>query len=253
MTLSHPCVCCGYRTLSAPPGSHEICPLCGWEDDVHQLRWPYRAGGSNASSLIDAQRAAAVSGADADHEREPSWRPVGPRDRFEPRGRLLAPWPEDRTVLYWWRHRPRPAWWDSVTPVEPILDDGDGDARAAAFAEAVREAAEAAPPADPDNLSGMSIDFDHYLWSCPAVREVRVTSGADPARQLTAVCTADPAASPGAVGEQLVHVWTTALQYGFWEAHLLRIMPGSVVLDVVTRPDPDSYYITGRIVARWPS
>jgi hypothetical protein len=35
---------------------------------------------------------------------EENWRPLGPAlDDFEPRGEQLAPWPDDFTVLYWWR------------------------------------------------------------------------------------------------------------------------------------------------------
>jgi hypothetical protein len=36
--IAYPGVCCGYRTMSEPPGSHEICVVCRWEDDVYQLR-----------------------------------------------------------------------------------------------------------------------------------------------------------------------------------------------------------------------
>ncbi|GLW27663.1 CPCC family cysteine-rich protein [Actinoplanes regularis] len=93
------------------PGSHEIRVVCGWEDDVHQLRRPYRSGGANESSLIEAQRSLAASGSgrEADvaaFDRAPFWRPIEVgRDRFEPRGGNLAPRPEGRTVMYWWRRR----------------------------------------------------------------------------------------------------------------------------------------------------
>jgi len=41
----------------------------------------------------------------------PHWRPINPRqDTFEPRGVQLADWPDDRTVLYWWRYRDPRAW-----------------------------------------------------------------------------------------------------------------------------------------------
>lgn len=43
---SYPCPCCGHRVLSAMPGSYEICPVCFWEDDGVQFRWPTMAGGS---------------------------------------------------------------------------------------------------------------------------------------------------------------------------------------------------------------
>jgi hypothetical protein len=36
------------------------------------------------------------------------WRPIDlERDSFEPEGKQDAPWPEDPTVLYWWR----PTFW----------------------------------------------------------------------------------------------------------------------------------------------
>jgi hypothetical protein len=33
--------------LAGPPGSYEICPVCFWDDDLVQLRWPTYAGGAN--------------------------------------------------------------------------------------------------------------------------------------------------------------------------------------------------------------
>ncbi|MET8428542.1 CPCC family cysteine-rich protein [Nocardia sp. NPDC004860] len=33
----------------------QICPVCFWEDDPIQLRWPRSAIGANKVSLIDAQ------------------------------------------------------------------------------------------------------------------------------------------------------------------------------------------------------
>ncbi|MDQ0305666.1 hypothetical protein J2S46_000222 [Kitasatospora herbaricolor] len=98
--------------------------MCCWEDDPVQLRWPDQAIGANPrTSLIEAQRNFVAFGASheqflgqvrAPEENEPrdrSWRPVDPeRDRFEPRGVQLAAWPDDRTVLYWWRYRD-PGFW----------------------------------------------------------------------------------------------------------------------------------------------
>jgi hypothetical protein len=60
---SYPCPCCGHLTLGEPPGSYEGCPVCFWEDDVVQLRWPTWAGGANKPALIDAQRNFAAFGA----------------------------------------------------------------------------------------------------------------------------------------------------------------------------------------------
>ncbi|WP_329611816.1 CPCC family cysteine-rich protein [Kitasatospora herbaricolor] len=122
--LRYPCVCCGRLTMAGPPGSYEICPVCCWEDDPVQLRWPDQAIGANPrTSLIEAQRNFEAFGASHEQflghvrppeENEPrdrSWRPIDPeRDRFEPRGVQLAAWPDDRTVLYWWRYRD-PGFW----------------------------------------------------------------------------------------------------------------------------------------------
>ena len=50
-----PCPSCGFEVFSEPPGSYEICELCGWEDDHVQLRFPAMAGGANKSSLAQHQ------------------------------------------------------------------------------------------------------------------------------------------------------------------------------------------------------
>ncbi|MCW2787494.1 MAG: hypothetical protein JWP74_4011 [Marmoricola sp.] len=94
--------------------------MCGWEDDNVQLRWPDWAGGANHPSLIESQRNFADIGAkeakSVRHVRAPQpdepldvqWRPIDPhRDNFEQRGVKEAPWPDDLTVLYWWR----PGFW----------------------------------------------------------------------------------------------------------------------------------------------
>ncbi|MFE6959649.1 CPCC family cysteine-rich protein [Streptomyces sp. NPDC057696] len=48
MSDSYPCPCCGHRVLGAMPGSYEICPVCFWEDDGVQFRWPTMAAGTSA-------------------------------------------------------------------------------------------------------------------------------------------------------------------------------------------------------------
>ena len=128
-----------------------------------------------------------------------------------------------------------------------LVDDPD----LTGFAEAVRAVASVAAPADPDNLSGMSIDFDYYLGQCASIREVTVTTGPAPARQITAVCLAEPAASPTRVAQEIEQAWLRDLRYRHWEVHRLRTTATQVELDVVTRVDEDGYYITALITVRW--
>lgn len=122
-SAAYPCPRCGHLTLGEPPGSYEICPVCFWEEDAVQLRWPTYEGGANRPNLIESQRAYAEQGAmehrftglvrrPTDPEaREDTWRPIDPeRDSFEERGVQEAAWPDDLTTLYWWR----PTFWRST-------------------------------------------------------------------------------------------------------------------------------------------
>ena len=46
------CPCCGKHTLHEnPPGTFEICGICGWEDDDVQYNDPAYSGGANEVSL----------------------------------------------------------------------------------------------------------------------------------------------------------------------------------------------------------
>ena len=46
------CPCCQNATLTEPPpGTFEICEICGWEDDHVQYQDPSFAGGANRMSL----------------------------------------------------------------------------------------------------------------------------------------------------------------------------------------------------------
>ena len=49
------CPVCG-RYYFTEPHSYEICPVCGWEDDPSQKRYPDMEGGANAESLNEARR-----------------------------------------------------------------------------------------------------------------------------------------------------------------------------------------------------
>ena len=45
------CPVCGKYTFKSGPGSYEICPVCGWEDDKAQYHDPTLSGGANRLSL----------------------------------------------------------------------------------------------------------------------------------------------------------------------------------------------------------
>jgi hypothetical protein len=115
-----PCPCCGYLVFNRQPGSHEKCPICTWEDDLAQLRFPRMPGSANRVCLQDAQRNYTAFGASErraigegrrpfeDEVREADWRPLDvARDNIEEpeRGSNYGDsYPlDDTTVLYYWR------------------------------------------------------------------------------------------------------------------------------------------------------
>ena len=107
------CPCCGFLTLTGR-ARHEVCRVCFWEDDLSQLRWPW-SWGANAMCLVDAQVNYQRFGAmeerflknvrlpASNEPLDPGWRPIDPsRDSFCEPG-SGDDWPEDLTLLYWWR------------------------------------------------------------------------------------------------------------------------------------------------------
>ncbi|MFD0968128.1 CPCC family cysteine-rich protein [Plantactinospora endophytica] len=115
-----PCPCCGHLVHDDQPGSSLVCPVCFWEDDAVQLRWPLYEGGANRFSLVEAQgiyQALRVSHTRfANNVRVPKvgepldegFRPIDLAvDSFEEVAVQENPWPDDRSVLYWWR----PTFW----------------------------------------------------------------------------------------------------------------------------------------------
>lgn len=114
----YPCPCCGH-TVFAEPAFWELCPICFWEDDPGQLRWPESRWGANGYSLIEGQRNYATIGVShptfADQVRPASihepiaegWRPLDPEVDDYVRGdgdlRNSLGMVPDPTVLYWWR------------------------------------------------------------------------------------------------------------------------------------------------------
>jgi len=124
MDAKYPCPCCGHQVFDRQPGSHQICPVCGWEDDLAQLRFARMPGSANAVSLESAQKNYAAFGTAerrnrgmtreplAQEKRETDWRLLnGDRDNVEEPQRGVAysdSYPlNDTTVLYYWR----PTYW----------------------------------------------------------------------------------------------------------------------------------------------
>jgi hypothetical protein len=116
----YPCPCCGHLVHDFAPGHHQSCPICGWEDNLVQLRFPLMPGSANMVSLERGQRNFREYGAaerryigktrepDAADRREHGWRPLDPaRDNIEEprRGENYAEtYPYENTaVLYYWR------------------------------------------------------------------------------------------------------------------------------------------------------
>ncbi|MFE5853337.1 CPCC family cysteine-rich protein [Streptomyces sp. NPDC056500] len=132
--MRRPCPCCGHLVFDIAdgwPGSFVICPICCWEDDASQLRWPYMPGGANRVSLIEAQGNFHAYGACDQHGRrytrpsaddeplDPDWRPIDPTvDFFEDwRSDTHRPWPADRSVLCWWL----PLFWGPAEEPEEVV------------------------------------------------------------------------------------------------------------------------------------
>jgi hypothetical protein len=55
MNKKFACPCCGFLTLEEEsPGTHEICPVCYWEDDLVQFEDPNHWG-ANGVSLAETR------------------------------------------------------------------------------------------------------------------------------------------------------------------------------------------------------
>jgi len=119
-SLRSPCPCCGHLVHDGPTGSSLICPICRWEGDLLQLRWPKYEGGANKVFLIQAQlhfRAVGAKQVDRtklarrprdDEPVDDGFRPIDLSiDSFEETLVQEASWPDDGAVLYWWR----PTFW----------------------------------------------------------------------------------------------------------------------------------------------
>ena len=83
----YPCPACGFLVFGQPPGSFEMCPICGWEDCPVQLRHPTCPVGPN-DALVDWQksilkRLAPEVREHQGYQRAPDWRPLREDDLEE--------------------------------------------------------------------------------------------------------------------------------------------------------------------------
>lgn len=115
----HTCPCCGRRTFADPPGSFDICEVCGWEDDRVQLLDPSYRGGANGGSLLEWQVQhqkfeASEEGSwgdtrklDVECPRDPEWRPLREDDLGRGRApRDLTPQEYESTEAWYYWKRP---------------------------------------------------------------------------------------------------------------------------------------------------
>ncbi|QNS02169.1 CPCC family cysteine-rich protein [Streptomyces xanthii] len=136
MDTRRPCPCCGHLVFDIEdgwPGSFAICPICFWEDDPQQFRWPFMPRGANRVSLVEAQKNFQAFGAcdqqgrrftrppAGDEPLDPDWRPIDPAEDFfeDWRSGSHRPWPVTPSVICWWlpgeplrsRSRRCRTWW----------------------------------------------------------------------------------------------------------------------------------------------
>lgn len=112
----YPCPCCGYLVFEEGPGSYDICPVCGWEDDLVQLRFPEMGGANRPLVICQVAYAnprewerSSVSPEEHGFTRDPLWRPLDPEvdnlERPVSQADYGDTYPDDPTVYYYWRRR----------------------------------------------------------------------------------------------------------------------------------------------------
>jgi hypothetical protein len=79
--MLYPCPACGFNVFQDSVGSYDICPICSWEDDAVQLRFPDMRGGANGECLYEWQQKVLSSfpletTSARSFDRDPTWRPL---------------------------------------------------------------------------------------------------------------------------------------------------------------------------------
>ncbi|MEU4572178.1 hypothetical protein [Nonomuraea sp. NPDC023979] len=104
-------------------------------------------------------------------------------------------------------------------------------------------------PSAGDDLGGMVMDFDAYLWQSPLINEVSVRRTGDRSSLIAATCQAVPGCSTAELAAELERVWLGDLRYSHFEAHVITADERKVRLDGVTQIAPDGFYVTASIIA----
>ena len=89
-----------------------MCPVCGWQNLLNQLRWPDSPSAVNPtlieSQLKHARRERDGLANSSGYARDKGWRLIDPaKDDFEPMWVQEAALPDDPMALYYWR----PTFW----------------------------------------------------------------------------------------------------------------------------------------------
>jgi hypothetical protein len=128
MENRYPCPCCGYLVHNEPVGSHNICPICFWEDDADCLFLPTKTWGANQVTLLQGQKNYLAFGAckervkpfvrppQLDEQQAKEWQPMNwtidnindpPKEDAYVRSYIKKKLIKDRTCLYYWS----PTYW----------------------------------------------------------------------------------------------------------------------------------------------